>query len=307
MVHQRLRLLPCLRAEIEIAANPARALHRARAFLLLQSRESKAFVLRLHLASYEDTTVEMQIVETEDPNEDFEAKQTLWEAILRIAEQMHAKWRLEAFLSTDRSEPIARGVPMPPDDLWKLAEILSVFVLLRDAETVQTTRVHNLRARINAPICFIKGGEPFYLWTQERMTESLSGLTGIPDITITTTVEPPSRGNATDIIEVKSGRINGRLIRQEFAKGFDLRIRSYCIWSYVEPSAALIEGARLLGIKFAPLGFGSSERHLVLDPDALIARFADQLLNARDSATFEEVLERTGNETGSKRQHRLQR
>lgn len=249
----------------------------------------------------------MSTLDIEDPNEDEEAKVALWKAICHLADKARSKWGLNTYLSSDQSEPISKAGRRPNDEIWKLVEVLCVFVLLNDAERVHAASVYNLRKKISAPIQFTKLGEPFYLWTQTRMAESLSGFTGTPDIAITTTNAPPSRANATDVIEVKSGKITSRLIRQEFAKGFDLKLRSYSIWSLRKPTPGLIEGARLLGIDLEPIDFRSPMRAVLLNPDMLVTRFADRLVFGRNDANFERVLEQTGQETVSKRQQRLQR
>lgn len=248
----------------------------------------------------------MYLIAAPDPDNDLAAKRALWGAIHQIADDMGSKWGLEAFLSHDCSRPINSVVPMPTLTIWKLAESLSVFIVLRDADEVRTDRVFNLRGRIPNPINYIKRGEPFYLWTQKRMVESLSGFTGAPDIAITMTSNPPSRANAVDVIEVKSGKPNSRLIRQEFAKGFDLKVRSYCIWSYIEPAQEVVEGARLLGIELAPLGFSSADRDTALNPGGLISIFEDHLTTGRNSANFERVLQQNGIDSLNKRQQRLQ-
>lgn len=251
-------------------------------------------------------TTDMELIETEDPNKDSEAKQALWKAIVRQAEHLRRKWGMSAFLSKDHSEQVTGGTSLPTCDIWKLVEILSVFTVLRDADEVLSTEVYNLRGRITRPVHYIKQGEPYFLWTQVRMNESLSGFTGIPDIIITTTDEPPSRGNAIDIIESKSGRrITGPMIRAEFAKGFDLKVTSYFIWSFYDPPQKVVDGARLLGIHVSPLGFGSVTRKTALDPDQLIIRFANELLNARNVGSFERVLRQTGSDASDKRQRRL--
>lgn len=251
-------------------------------------------------------TTDMEIVATEDPNMDREAKHALWKAIVRKAEQLRRNWGVSAFLSKDRSEPIADGASLPSCDIWKLVEILSVYTVLSNADEVMTTEVYNVRGRLAKPVFYRKDGEPYYLWTQVRMKESLSGFTGIPDIVITMTDEPPSRGNAIDIIESKSGRrITGPLIRAEFAKGFDLKVTSYFIWSFYDPPQGVIDGARQLGIEVTPLGFASAERHTVLDPEQLINRFAERLLNARNAGNFARMLQQTGSEASGKRQQRL--
>lgn len=250
--------------------------------------------------------MEIESTKYGNPDQDQEVKRALWQAICRLADQFRSQWGMAAYLSNDHSEPVSSTATTPNCSVWKLVEILSVFTVLRDADIVRTAEVFNLRGRITTPIFYLQGGEPYYLWTQRRMKESLSGFTGIPDIIITTTDETPSRANALDIIEAKSGRrITGALIRSEFAKAYDLKVTSYFIWSFYDPSPSVIQGAKLLGIEVAPLGFGSSQREKLLEPEALLSRFAEQLRSARQSGTFERVLRQTGNDATSKRQQRL--
>lgn len=240
---------------------------------------------------------------------DTAAKDALWKAIQLLARELKAKWDLDTYLHGKGSRPLAFPVATPDHELWKLVEILSVLTLLKDAEMVRAAPVYNLLERIPEPVEFKWKGEPCFLWTQRAMTESRSGFAGIPDITITSNANIPSPANALDIIEIKSGQISSALIRKEFAKGYDLKVKSYCIWSYVQPTAKQINGARLLGIDLEPLGFDAPAhmRQTRLDPQALIAEFSRVLTDRRDYGRFEVVLAQSASESNEKRWRSLPR
>jgi hypothetical protein len=236
-------------------------------------------------------------------DEDTSAKEALWQAIQLLAQELKAAWNLDTYLQGKGTRPLTILMPRPDEHLWKLVEILSVLTVLKDADQVLSSSVHNLLGRIPEPVAFIKRAEPCYLWTQRAMGQSRSGFAGVPDITVTSTADVPSRANALDVIEVKSGPISSRLIRQEFAKGYDLKIKSYCIWSYQQPTKAQIDGARVLGIDLEPLGFDAPEdvRQKRLDPRGLIAQFSNVLTERRDFSRFEIMLTQSASESNDKR------
>lgn len=243
-----------------------------------------------------------------DPDLDDSARQAIWNAIVKLAEKIEEKFSLHAYLTKDQSRKITSlQEPERCDETWKLIEILSVLTVLSDAEYIVSREVYNLRGRLTSPVHFTEKGEDSFLWTQTRMKESLSGFAGVPDIIVTGTHAPPSRSNALYIIECKCVRqLSSRHIRAEFAKGYDLRITSYFIWSYYDPSHAVIEGAELLGVKVRPVGLGSlAERSEMMNPDRLIEHFATEIRDARDEGEFERVLQRTGSEAANKRALRL--
>lgn len=240
---------------------------------------------------------------------DTAAKDTLWQAIQLLAHKLKADWNLDTYLQGKGSRRLDAPMVRPDERLWKLVEILTVLTVLRDAERVNSSAVYNLIGRIPEPVEFIRNGDSCYLWTQRAMGQSRSGFAGVPDITITSTAEVPSRANALDIIEVKSGAISSRLIRQEFAKGFDLKVKSYCIWSYRQPTGEQIEGAHSLGIDLEPLGFDAPDdvRKTRLDPQGLIAQFSRVLTEGRDFGRFEIMLAQSASESNDKRWRSLPR
>lgn len=231
-----------------------------------------------------------------EADEDLEAKDALWSAIQLLAGEMQKKWQLKAYLDSEAGGLINASIRRPSTaPLWKLVEILSVFVILKNADHVHATNVFNLLGAIPTPINYTSRGENSFLWTQRRMSKSLSGFAGIPDITITNSNYTPTRSNVTDIIEVKSGKISSRLIRQEFAKGYDLKVTSYTILSYHRPTKEQMEGAKLLGIELEPLEFDAQAaiRRERLRPNELISRLSAVLMQHRDRGLFGLMLRQT--------------
>lgn len=140
-----------------------------------------------------------------------------------------------------------------------------------------------------------------YLWTQPNMTGEESGLGGRPDIVITRTSDAPSHTNAIQIIESKCMKALGTPnIRAEFAKGFDLRVRSYFIWSFFSTSKKLVLGAKKLGIDLTAIGFDTTERKNILDPENLLFFISEKIEASRTTENFALLLETTAEEVTRK-------
>lgn len=79
-------------------------------------------------------------------------------------------------------------------------------------------------------------------------------------------------------------------MRGEFAKAHDLRVSSYFIWSFYEPSEKLVAGARKLGLDLTSLGFDTHLRAERLDPLKLMFYAANALYESSQAARFARAL-----------------
>ena len=225
---------------------------------------------------------------------------SVWNAIRVAATTIRRAWGVRVFLESDTNREIADIITVPPVPTWKLVEILSALAVLTTAQSVATRNLSNLISK-TGPIEYLKDGRPSYLWTQPNMTGDESGLGGRPDIVITRTSGAPSHTNAIQIIESKCNRALGTPdIRGEFAKGFDLRVRSYFIWSFFSPSERLILGARKLGIDLTAIGFDTPARANLLIPENLLLFVSEKIEASRTTGRFALLLEATADEVSRK-------
>ena len=225
---------------------------------------------------------------------------SLWNAIRVAATTLRRAWGVSVFLESGTNCDIADILTVPSAPTWKLVEILSALAVLTNAQAVATRKLSNLISK-TGPIEYLKDGRPMYLWTQPNMTGDESGLGGRPDIVITRTSDAPSHTNAIQIIESKCNKALGTPdIRAEFAKGFDLRVRSYFIWSFFSPSERLILGARKLGVDLTAIGFDTPARENLLIPENLLLFVSEQIEASRTTGHFALLLETTAAEVSRK-------
>jgi hypothetical protein len=224
----------------------------------------------------------------------------LWNAIRVAATTLRRAWDVRVFLESGAGREIAEVLTVPSAPTWKLVEILSALAILTNAQSVTTRKVWNLASK-TGPIEYLKDGSPTYLWTQPIMKGDESGLGGRPDIVITRTSDAPSHTNAVQIIESKCNKALGTPdIRAEFAKGFDLRVRSYFIWSFFSPSERLVLGARKLGIDLTAIGFDTPARAKLLIPENLLLFVSERIEASRTTEHFALLLEATADEVSRK-------
>ncbi len=209
-------------------------------------------------------------------------------------------WGVQVFLESNTELEITVIDTIPSAPTWKLVEILSALAVLTKAQSVETRNIVNMIGK-TGPIKYVKDGYPIYLWTQPIMTGDESGLQGRPDIVITRTSDAPSHTNAIQIIESKCKKTLGtKDIRAEFAKGFDLRVRSYFIWSLFSPSERLINGANKLGIDLTAIGFDTPARTNLLIPENLLLFVSEKIEASKTSGNFAHLLETTADEVSKK-------
>lgn len=254
-----------------------------------------------------EETVSLFVNQDVIADQDKIAKDALWQAITILVSENQEEKGLSVHLGHAGSARITTSTPRPESAFWKLVEVLSLLVVLKKADEVRSRNVYNILGKIPKPVEYRIANDPFFLWNQRSMAHSLSGFSGIPDLTITTTDAAPNRSNVLEIIEVKSGKLSSRLIRQEFAKGFDLNVDTYVIWSYQQPTINQINGAQLLGIDLEPLGFdvASGDRATRLNPRNLIDHFSVVLDSRRKFQRFGNMLTESANVVRDKRLRRL--
>ncbi|MEX2580606.1 MAG: hypothetical protein WD342_16230 [Verrucomicrobiales bacterium] len=227
-------------------------------------------------------------------------RDALWSAIRIGALVLRRAWMVDVFLESEMSPPISEIRECPSLQTWKLVEILSALAILTKAERVVNPNISNFVSKAG-PIEFLKNGSSLYLWTQPRMIGDESGLGGQPDIVLTSSPEFPSHRNAVQIIEAKCRKsLKTSDIRSEFAKGFDLRVRSYFIWSFHSPSERMVVGAKKLGIELTGIGFDGSERSKLLIPQNLLHFAAETIENSCAAGTFARLLESSADSASKK-------
>jgi hypothetical protein len=232
--------------------------------------------------------------------DDADARISMWKAIRVAANVLLESWDVRVFLRPDTNEEIVNITDVPQIPTWKLFEIISVLAVLTKAQSVTTKNVLNLMGK-TGPIEYMKDQRQLYLWTQSRMVGQASGLGGIPDIVITNTSDTPSATNAIHIIESKcSQSLSTSVIRAEFAKAVDLRVRSYFVWSFFSPSQRLIQGARSLRIELTASGFDTNERKNLLDPHNFLFFVSEQIEESITAGRFANFLEGIADEVSKK-------
>jgi hypothetical protein len=231
---------------------------------------------------------------------DDRARKSLWNAIHVAARTIRRSWNVRTFLLPTDDLEITDTLQVPTAPTWKLVEILSALAILTSAQDVRTKKVPNLVSK-TGPIEYLKNGRSLFLWTQPNMIGEDTGLAGRPDIIITRTSERPTHANAVQIVECKCQQSLGAPhIRAEFAKGFDLKVRSYFIWSFFSPSQRLIEGAKGLGIDLTAIGFDTAARDDLLVPERLLYFVSTKLEESSASENFASLIEATADQVSRK-------
>jgi len=218
---------------------------------------------------------------------DKEAHAALWRAICDAAEKLSRKYQI--FFSIDRKYglQIDFAQTIPDVDTWQLVEAISMLMILTRADAVISTGKINLFGR-NGPLHFIEERKDRFLWSQFLIVGKESDLGGRPDLVITKTKNKPSSEEILRIIECKCRKhIGAREIRAEFGKAFDLKVKSYLIWSFLTPSPGIVEGAKKLGIDLASLGFDSPRRgELLSRPEILQAHISNTIEYSKREERF---------------------
>ena len=218
--------------------------------------------------------------------EDPEVRAAIWATVCLAAEQLHSCAVLLPSVKKAKPQEISNNSPVPSFKTWRLVEALSLLGILLRADSVQTKAV-KLFAR-TGPVEFVEDGEPRFLWVQQGAEAELSGLVGRPDSfchlhsgTSDGWQHCPSRRRKF----VKS--FGAADLRAEFGKGYDLRVRSYFIWTYYTPSPAMAAGAVGLRIDLQGLGFDTNrQQDLIEQPAALLSKVAHALEESRKAERF---------------------
>ena len=232
--------------------------------------------------------------------EDPAVRASIWATICLAAEQLHS---CNVFMpSVNKAKPQRiSGALVPSVRTWRLVEALSLLGILIRADSVQTQAV-TLFTR-TGPVEFVEDGEPRFLWVQQGAEAELSGLVGRPDLFVTSTPEHPTVRNIVRVVEVKFVKSFGAAsLRAEFGKGYDLRVRSYFIWTYYTPRPAIAAGAVGLRIDLQGLGFDTDrQQDLIEQPAALLSKVAHALEESRKAERFAAGVERASEEIRQKR------
>ena len=225
----------------------------------------------------------------------------LWATICLAAEQLaHSCAVCLRSPNGGQAQGIA-GRSLPSVPTWRLVEALSLLGILLRAESVRARDVV-LFASIG-PVEFVEDGEPRFLWVQKGLEGEYSALGGRPDLLVTFTGELPTARNIDRIVEVKFVRSLGASnIRAEFGKAYDLRVRSYFIWTYYTPRPDVVAGARGLRLDVEELGFDTDRGlELLEQPAALLSKVAHALEESRKAQRFAGGVERANDEIRQKR------
>jgi hypothetical protein len=233
--------------------------------------------------------------------EDPEVRAAIWATVCTAAEQLHSCAVLLPSVKKAKPQEISNNSPVPSFKTWRLVEALSLLGILLRADSVQTKAV-KLFVR-TGPVEFVEDGEPRFLWVQQGSEAELSGLVGRPDLFVTSTAAHPTVGNIVRVVEVKFVKSFGAPdLRAEFGKGYDLRVRSYFIWTYYTPSPAIAAGAVGLRIDLQGLGFDTDrQQDLIEQPAALLSKVAHALEESRKAERFAAGVERASEEIRQKR------
>ena len=182
---------------------------------------------------------------------------------------------------------------------------LELLCLLTTLSQMKSSRVgsevHNLFSKIG-PLEVTDEGMSKSIWTQQMVTGTNSGLMARPDILMTKPGVNVTTENVLSIIECKCvKKLTSSTIRAEFGKAHDLRVNSYTIVSYYNPSPKLIIGAKKLGIDLIPFKLHTKERDFFLrNPNDLVDSLSEDLLKSRKDMTFLKLLENVASEAKGK-------
>ncbi len=173
---------------------------------------------------------------------------------------------------------------------WKLMEIISLLSILSKAKKINTKEIYNILG-VTGPIEIIEDEEVHFVWIQPTI-EGSCGLSGRPDIVITSTPVQATSSNTLRIIECKCRKqLSAPDIRAEFGKAHDLNVASYFIWSFKSPSEKLINGAKKLGIDLVPFGFDTDMREeFIKRPHTLLGYVSDSMERSRKEILFAKML-----------------
>jgi hypothetical protein len=222
----------------------------------------------------------------------------LWATICLAAKQLAHSCTV--YVPSPKKGQRIAGIPIPKMPTWRLMEALSLLAILLRADAVPACDVM-LFASIG-PLEFIEDGEPRFLWVQRGLDGAYSGLGGRPDLLVTLAPDPPTARNIDRIVEVKFVKSLGApSIRSEFGKAYDLRVKSYFIWTYYTPRADIVAGARGLKLDVMEIGFDTDRRsELIKRPAVLLARVGDALEESRRAQRFARGVERANEEIRQK-------
>jgi hypothetical protein len=235
---------------------------------------------------------------TDEPM-DAHARGALLQSVLLVADRVTCKHGVALFMGSAKvpfnAASAAACIP------WKLVEILCALTVLDEAEAVTSKQVFNLAGKVPTPVEFTRNGRRRFLWIQHSMEGERSGYDLRPDLVITDSPFAPNSENVTEIIECKHRRrLDAVTIRSEFAKGYDLKVESYLIWSYFEVAPSVVAGADRLGLQIKAIGLGSKERGPFLNPQFLTRHIAEGVKEARERSHFAATLTRAAGDAQEK-------
>jgi hypothetical protein len=177
--------------------------------------------------------------------------------------------------------PIRASDPVPDPRDWKLSEALALLCVLLNAGAVHAQSVILFEALRGLTISE-RGLKP-YVWYQATTRGHVTNLGAIPDIAVTLRPDCKTIGaNIQRVIEVKRvRRLSAQKIREEFAKAFDLNVRSYCLLTYYPIPMKIRTGASKFGLDVAELFIASH-----MTPADLVAHVCKKLEESRKAERF---------------------
>lgn len=152
------------------------------------------------------------------------------------------------------------------------------------------------------PIPIVEDGIVKNVWTQQTLSDTISGFNARPDIIIAQPSVQISSESIIDIIECKCVKnISSSAIRSEFGKAHDLRVNSYTIISYYDVDNSIIESSKKLGIKIIQFMLNTPERNSFIEnPEELSSVLSEKIQQSRKEKDFLKMLESAASESKSK-------
>jgi hypothetical protein len=220
-----------------------------------------------------------------------ELQWAIWTAIRDAVTKLEFRYKISMKLAENQEYFSYNGMAVPVVETWKLVEVLSLLMILLNADNVLAKNIGSIFGKIG-PVRIIEDGKEQFLWSQSLMRANKSELGGRPDLIVTSSEEWPGQTNVQRVVECKAHqRLGTRTIRQEFGKAFDLMVRSYLIWSLNTPSNRIIEGAKRLGLDLVSLGFDTPRRiEFVKKPELLSEFISEKIEESKRNRQFAQML-----------------
>jgi hypothetical protein len=202
----------------------------------------------------------------------------LWTAVCEAARQLKGRPTVCLRHSTT---PIRASDPVPKVKDWQLAEVLALLCILLRAGAVHAQSVSLFSA---LPAMIIgERGRKMHLWFQPQTRGHVTNMGAKPDIAVTFRPDRNAiAANIQRVVEVKHvKKLRALSVRQEFAKAFDLNVRSYCLLTYYRIPQDIRTGADNFGLDVAELFIAPGTT-----PAQLVSQVCAKLEQSRNEERF---------------------